>query len=879
MTTLPHVRKMDKEFGRSGNQTNAISFPLGGIGAGCIGLAGNGRLVDFEIFNRPNKNTFNGFSFFAIRAERDGQVIDAKILQGDLHPPYSGVDQKDFKYMGFGFGVPRETMAGLPHFQDTQFRGEFPFAEIAFEDAHSPYEVKLKAFSPFIPLNDRDSSIPTAIFTYEVTNRTTEDLDITIAGNMTNPHVQGAFNQFTQTPNWSGVRMYSSTVGANDAKYGDLVLSTDGEEISYQSNWYRGGWFDNLTVFWKDFITPGKFQDRSYAEPRSEYAAAFQSLDACLLANHQTISPGESATFRFVVTWHYPNFVNYWNPGEHIDKNQPHVFPSWKNYYATLFTDASDVADYVWTNVNRLQDESLRFKDALLRSTLPDVVLDAISSTISVLISPTCVRLTDGTLYGFEGLHSDVGCCEGSCTHVWNYEQTTAFLFPALARSMRDIDYRYAQHQNGMMSFRLYLPPERTIIENTHRAAVDGQMGGIFKVYREWKISGDTAWLTSLWPNVKKALEFAWEPTNPDLWDADQDGVMEGRQHHTLDMELFGPNSWLSGYYLTALKAASEMARYLGEIDKAEEYNTLFERGKTWVNAHLFNGEYFHQKVDPRDKALLEKFGAEDVYWNDEDSEMKYQVGEGCEIDQVIGQWYAHVAGLGYILDPIKVKSALRHLFQYNFVSEFRNYANTCRIYAVNDDKGLVIATWPKGNSPRIPIPYQDETQNGYEYQAACHMLYEGLIDEGLSVVKAIRDRYNGENRNPWNEFECGNNYARSMASYSLLLALSGFEYDMVEGKIGFNPKINREQFRCFWSLNKGWGEVYADSNNITFSVLYGEIQLNVFTSDLLAQRIITGITLAEVSIPYEISEQILRFKKPITVQAGDTLIISTQSC
>lgn len=220
------------------------------------------------------------------------------------------------------------------------------------------------------------------------------------------------------------------------------------------------------------------------------------------------------------------------------------------------------------------------FKDTLFHSTLPASVLDAITANLSVLKSPTCVRLTDGTLYGFEGCHDDAGCCEGSCTHVWNYDQATPFLFPALARSMRNIEFKYSLLPNGQMMFRLMLPPQRTNVDRSRneglgRAAADGQMGSVIKMYREWKIAGDTEWLRSLWPRVKAALEFAWSPDNADHWDADRDGVMEGVQHHTLDVEIYGPNSYITGYYHTALRAAAEMARAVGDEAAARGHITF----------------------------------------------------------------------------------------------------------------------------------------------------------------------------------------------------------------------------------------------------------------------------------------------------------------
>ncbi|WP_052487378.1 GH116 family glycosyl-hydrolase [Gordoniibacillus kamchatkensis] len=858
----------DMDFTYTGARTSQISFPLGGIGTGSIGLAGNGRLIDWEIFNRPSKLSFNGFSFFAVKAECGGEVKLAKVLNGDLQAPYTGEGKGKFE--GYGYGPRRENMAGFPHFAGTSFRGKFPVAEMMFDDAEDPVSVKLTAFNPFIPLNDKDSSIPCAIFEYEVYNRSEETLEISLVGNVSNPFRKGAVNEALEVGGRRAIRMSSVHYEADDAEFGDLTLMIESEEVSYQSYWYRGGWFDNLTVFWKDFSRPGRFQERRYEGPRELDAKRLHEKhqDVGLLSGHRRVAPGETATFRFVLAWSFPNCVNFWNPGSGDN------LPSWKNYYSTLFRDSTDAANYVMEQYDRLYTETRLFQETLFRSTLPAAVLDAVSSNISILKSPTVLRLTDGTLYGFEGVHTNEGSCEGSCTHVWNYEQATAFLFPALARSMRNIDYAYAQFENGKMAFRLMLPPERTTRDNKFRAAADGQMGGIIKTYREWKISGDTEWLRSIWPRVRQALEYAWDPANEDRWDADKDGVMEGRQHHTLDMELFGPNSWLTSMYLTALKAAAEMAGALGEPEKAAEYEALWAKGAAWTNEHLFNGRYFHQLVDLKDRSVLEQFGAEEVYWNDEAEEHKYQIGEGCGIDQVLGQWFAHLVGLGYVLDPVKVKRAVQSIYEHNYIENLRDYPNACRIYGLNDEAGLVICTWPDGNGPTVPVPYADECMNGFEYQAACHMIHEGLVEEGLRVVKSIRDRYDGQRRNPWNEFECGSNYARSMASYGLLLALSGFEYDMVNGHIGFNPRWPESDFRCFWSLNEGWGEVRCSGGKIELEVMRGELRLSSFGSGLLLGRDVKDVTIGGNSVSFERSEGRLAFRAKAVLVPQTALVI-----
>jgi len=284
-------------------------------------------------------------------------------------------------------------------------------------------------------------------------------------------------------------------------------------------------------------------------------------------------------------------------------------------------------------------------KEALFLSDLSPVVLDAVSANLSVLKSPTVMRLEDGTFYDWEGCFAREGSCEGSCTHVWNYAQALPFLFPKLERSMRGTDYRYNQKPDGKMHFRLMLPlgVDECCAEIT-RACADGQFffGGVMKAYRDWKICGDTDWLRSIWPFIKKSIEYAWANTNEDRWDPEKSGVLWRRQHHnTLDMELFGPNSWLSDFYLGALKAGSIMAEALGEVKTARELRSMFDRGKKWVDTNLFNGEYYYQLINLKDKKILEQFSdriseLKEIYWCEEYGGMKYQIGEGCNIDQVL---------------------------------------------------------------------------------------------------------------------------------------------------------------------------------------------------------------------------------------------------
>lgn len=873
--------KVKKETASRGENTSQVSFPLGGIGTGCIGLAGNGRLIDWEIFNRPNKGSVNSFSHFAVKAEVEGEVVDSRVLNGDLQPPYSG-DVRTFAHSGFGFGPARATMAGVPHFADVQFNGEYPLAKLQFSDEHFPGAVEMTAFNPFIPLNDRDSSIPGAFFNIGIENTSDKIVSYSINLAMANPNKDSKrYNRYEQNGQVKMITLSTDQYDVNHPQYGDLAISTDASDVSYQEYWYRGRWFDNLEVFWKEFTSPGKFKNRTY-DPGNAQQLESDIADLCSLAVHFELKPGEKKHARFVFTWNYPNYENYWNPDGSACStsscvteitNEQMLANTWKNYYATIFEHAGHSAVYSLENWDRLYRETLMFKEALFSSTLPPVVIDAVSANLSTLKSPTCLRLTDGSFYGFEGCTPDAGCCEGSCTHVWNYAYALPFLFPGLERSMRDLDYTYNQREDGKMSFRLQLPVGR---EASHfRACVDGQFGGVIKAYRDWKISGDHAWLKKNWVKIKKSIEFAWAESNEDKWDYDQDGVLEGRQHHTLDMELFGPNAWLNGFYLAALKAGAEMASFFGEESTAEMYMKLFAKGKAWQDEHLFNGEYYQQQIDLEDKSILEKYDERAIldYWNDEAEEIKYQIAAGCGIDQVSAQWHANLSGLGEIFDQEQTRKSLSAIYQYNFKKSMRNVFNPCRLYSLNDEAGVMICTWPEESTkPIVPLTYAQETMNGFEYQAAVHMIQEGMIDEGLEIVKAIRDRYDGGKRNPWNEFECGSHYARSMASYSLLIALSGFEYDMVHGYIGFNPMSNQDNFSSFWSLNSGWGVFKHQDGQIELNIQSGNLKLKTFHSNLLNDKKIVAVYLGEQQLIYQSDRNKVIFEKEIEILSSQPL-------
>ena len=791
-----------------GDYTREISFPIGGIGTGCFGIAGNGRFIDWEIFNKPAKGSILDFSHIAVKAKRADASTVVKVLNGDETKDLTGRYSKTI-YRGFGYGPETGTMCAIPHFKNFSFDGEFPIAKISFSDKDFPAEVVLTVFNPFIPLDSKNSSIPAGFFNIEFLNTTDEDIEYTAVFSMKNPF-ENTINTQIDNERYTMLKL-STDIDKEDISYGDITVATDSCDTDIQQYWYRGTWNDNLDVFISELLNNDRLKNRAYTEKGNG--------DVGSVAAHTRIKAKNSGNIRFVSSWNVPNNYNYWDENNKGKK--------WKNYYATVFDSSVESAKYCIDHFEELFERTMDFKNALFDSSINNTVIEAISATMSVLKSPTVLRLEDGSFYGWEGVHENAGSCEGTCQHVWNYAYALCFLFPELERSLRNNEFTYCTAETGRTVFRMPLP--RDGVRNDFRACVDGQMGTIIKTYREWKISGDSEWLKSVWPTVKKILSYAWSEDNADRWDIDKDGILEGRQHHTLDVELFGPNAWLQGFYMCALKAAEEMAEFFGEKDLAKEYADLFEKGYKWTRDNLFNGEYFIQKIDLSDKSVTDAFNCSDYYWYNEKKELKYQIADGCEINQLCGQWHASICGLGYMFEKDQIKTALDSLYKYNFKESMRDNINTWRVFSLNDEGGAIICEYPDNvKRPVIPIPYHRETMTGFEYALAGLMISEGMEEKGLTIVNAIRDRYDGKKRNPWNEIECGSNYARAMASFALLPIYSGFVFDLPNNMIGFDP-IHKDNFKCMFSVGTAWGTFEWTNNEISVIIKEGNLKLDKF--------------------------------------------------
>jgi len=826
------LQTIEPHFHYRGERTRYIAFPLGGLGTGGFSISGSGRLIDWSIRNRPALQSYNGYSHFAIKAERGGSLVDARVLNGpyDLNPAGAPGMRKMFD--GFGHGANRQTLAGVPHFRSVDFYGRFPTADLVFSDERFPGRVRMTAFSPFIPHDDRNSSMPVAMLEFELVNTSKDRLDYTLAGTLGNYGSNSGDHRFVSSDGLHAIHLSSADPNLAETARGDLTIATDAPFIEHTDYHFRGQWFDDLAVYWKEFARPGRLPTRRYEQPRSRHM--YGQPEHATLGARLSLAPGESRRVRFVISWNFPKGDVYWAHREKPDGAIPDLpTPSWTNYYSTLWPDSLASARDALSRWDDLAARTFAFRDSLFGSTLPVEVKDAASATLALLRTATVIRLEGGELWGWEGQHTHDGSCEGSCTHVWNYQQALPHLFPAVERTLRETEFTYNMLPSGGLTFRQKLPLGSSF--DIIGPCADGHFGAIVKTFRDWKLCGDTDWLRRQWPKVKKALEYAWSADNPDRWDPDKTGVLSGRQHQTLDMELFGPNSWLGSIYVAALFAASEMAEALGEPELAAETRRMGKAGADYIDTELFNGRWYIQKIDLGDKSILEPFDVGrnagvladrfmDVYWSDEFGEIKYQMAEGCISDQILGAWHAEVAGLGSFLDDDHVETALKAIHANNFRPTLADHFNPCRNYAFEDEGGLLIATYPEGiRQPMVAAPYAEEVWTGIEYMAASHMIMHGLVGEGMDIVRATRARHSGAERNPWNDIECGSYYARSMSAWQLVNAFSGLRANLVDGELRFAPKASGD-FVLFWSVGEGFGTLRRTGTKLSITVDGGRL-------------------------------------------------------
>jgi len=791
----------------SGELLSRVAFPLGGIGAGMICLEGTGAISHVSLHNKPD--VFNEPCVFAAVCVK-GQPNVARVIEG----PVPG--WKLFGQPNTGNGAGGKTY-GLPRFAQAEFTARFPFATIVLADKKLPLAVEITGWSPFEPGDADNSSLPVAGLEYRFRNTGKTRLEAVFSFNARNFMATGTGQAVRPAP--GGFILWGA--GSNEKPWEEGAFSAVVTDPAVRVNhaWFRGGWFDPLTMAWKDVQDAACYERPPISEgDAAPGASLFVPID---------LAPGASRTIVLQLAWFSgrSDLRQGKDPQTQGSDKGSAASATYRPWYAGAFANIEDVASWWRKQYDTLRANAKRFSDCFYDTTLPPEVIEAVAANLTILKSPTVLRQTDGRLWGWEGCRDAAGCCPGSCTHVWNYAQALPHLFPSLERTLRETEFGVSQDESGHQTFRAALPIRPTV--HDFHAAADGQLGGIMKVFREWRISGDTEWLRGLWPKVRKSLDYCIE-----TWDPGHKGVLEEPHHNTYDIEFWGPDGMCTSFYLGALTAAVLMGKALGEDES--EYTRLLQKGTRFTEEQLFNGEYFFQKIQwegLRAKSPLEVKSFQGGY-SPEALELlkkegpKYQYGTGCLSDGVLGSWLAAVCGVGQVLDRQKVASHLKAVHKYNLRKDLSDHANPQRpSYACGAEGGLLLCSWPRGGRLSLPFVYSDAVWTGIEYQVASHLMLMGMVEAGLEIVRTCRDRYDGRIRNPFNEYECGHWYARAMSSYTLLQGLTGARYDAVEKTLYLAPRI-RGDFRSFLSTATGYGTVGVRNGKPFLDVKAGTIEV-----------------------------------------------------
>lgn len=822
---------------KSRNELRYIGMPVGGIHSGTLYLGGDGRLWLWDIFNSNQE----GVDPKTIEWESDlhvGKKVRPRDGSAYVQPA------KDIRPLdqGFGFRVQIGNKVIIKKMEpadwdDIVFEATYPIAKIRYIDKELPVEITAEVFSPFIPLDEKNSSLPCTIYSFDFRNKTKDAIQVEVLGWLENKvaprtaiendqRVNKYFSGNTLSGIQCSVQYPSQSERKMAADHGTLAIAALDKNA-------KGITQLNLPVNSASFETAGEVES---VKPAAE------KLLAAVCTKH-IIQAEKSITSSFVISWHFANLK--------LHKS----IPDKGRYYNNWFKSAQDVAIYVAENAGKLINTSRAWKQTWYDSTLPWWFLERTFLNISTLATTTAHRFESGRFYAWEG----VGCCEGTCTHVWQYAQAMGRIFPSIEKDTRErVDLGLSLQPDGMMWYRG---------EVVKGPAIDGQAGTILRIYREHLMSPNNQFLQKNWDKIKLATQWLIRQ------DKNKDGMEDTPIENTLDAVWDGEIAWLVGLCIAAVKAGGAMAMEMGDQEFASVCDDYVAKGTKNMDEKLFNGEYYIHRPD--EIKGRQKLGSYNT----------------CHIDQVYGQSWAHQVGLGRINDKEKTMSALKSLWKYNFTPDVGPYIKERkggRPYALPGEGGMVMNTNPRneqkpyGENITWQMGYFHECMSGFEHQVAAHMMAEGMVEESLVMTRMIHDRYHAAKRNPFNEIECSDHYARAMASYGSFLSACGFGYHGPKGYIRFAPKISPKNFKAPFTAAEGWGSFSQQRSKdkllASVAVQYGRLVLSTISLEPVHEpkRVVvkSGQKTIEAVISKKESEWQIQLKEPLNLSVGDKLTI-----
>lgn len=813
-----------------GDELQTIGMPCGGIMAGQLYVRGDGTLANWWIAN----NAYNtGYGIEGL-LNFDTPLGPWKVCYQTFEPK-SYIDQGFRITVDDGRGKQTRELS-KKDFDAISFIGEYPLAFIAYASRQNPLPVSVDAtvYSPFIPLNAKESAIPATILKYQVTNTSAAAVRVDLTGWMQNLVCIDLKGKETG-------RLRNRVVSDQTMKSVYMELDTGRSSIDAHHA-YRGNLA--LTVF-----DPGAVATADQArgvQPVAE-ASLGETLDGALTTS-MTLQKGESKEVVFVLSWYFPNRpLSY--KGSEWNKPLPPHSPPIGNRYAGWYTGSLDVVRQLYRNFNRLEEETFAFHTAYYKeSTLPYWLIQRILMPVSTLATETCQWWATDKFWAWEG----VGSCEGTCTHVWGYAQAMAALFPELERNLRErTDYSVSLREDGAILSR----------NGRHGVLIDGHASVILRMYREHLQSKDHLFLSRNWDKIKRSLAYIIRE------DGNEDGLIVKEQPNTYDIAFHGANTYVGGLYLAALRAGEKMAVLMEDTVAAARYRKIYGAGSHNTMDRLWNENYgyFIQDVDEKEYP-------------------EHQYGAGCLSDQLFGQTWADLLRLGDLYPAFAIDRTLCSIWQYNWTNDVGPQTKLHlpeRYYAHAGEPGLLICTWPFTLHPgEAGVRYRDEVWTGIEYQVATEMIFRGKVEQGLALVKAVHSRYDGVKHNPWNEVECGDHYARALASYGVLTAIQNYRYDGPAGVMGFAPKLAPDRFKGFFTAAEGWGNISQTRRNgrqeNRVDVKYGRLDLRQLNLEVVSPQQLKQVKVyrngREIASSFRLHKQVEVVFEPQELHRDDEL-------
>lgn len=862
-------------------------IPLGGIGAGTVELRPDGYFHDWLIFNT------GGWAPSQPDHERDARP---DMPAGALSFSIRTKQGTDVKVRRLGIREDQNELYSLGWVQSVEgirFNGRFPIAELDYQDATLPVEVSALAFSPVIPHDSRISGTPGFTIEFTVKNTSTKPVEVSLLSMLKNPVAWGLpdrklANAVKHDASSACLTMSTSANGPKLSSIGSLSLSVNGGKPSWiaaDSDGYlgNGGWRwtpygNSYESVFLEFTEDGALTNSSV--PHDLYKSlpttneeiekltdgelktlagqmrSYASLDAFArkllrvsnegftrdlligflkvcrdrligekgdqlpnswnngaLCTWLKLKPGEKQTVRFTLSWFFPH---------HFSERGPEMGHAYENW----FSDSESVNRFMVKNFSEHKKKVLAFVDTLFDTNLPEEMPACWSSQLSTL-----TKCTWWTKVGQFAVWEGLGCCGFHTTDItYQGSFNILALWPELQLGQMAMGAAF-QRQDGRVHH-FFTPDLMQVDGGFDRVDMNPQF--VMLVCRDYMWTGNTDYLRRLWPNIVRAM------ANTAELDADGDGLPDhDTRRNTYDAWDFeGTPSYIASLWLGALRAGIRLATDLGETQQVSQWTELLDKGSKAFETRLWNSEYYS-------------------LWNSGEAR-----DECCMSDQMSGEWFTNLMGIGHSLPPERVSAALKAVVKHNY----------------SPDRGLMNATYPAEKPARYATYRNGQAAanwTGIEYAIASMMMDFGLYTEGLNVVKSVHRRYARAGRN-WNHVECGSHYYRAMSSWATLLAATGFKPDLPSQTLVLTPAAPRTKLIAPWISSTGFGTINHNGTKLSLSCKSGTLGFKRLVTLLVKP---TTVKLAGKPVEFKLAEEdgkrVIVLNKPITMSAGQELSVS----